>query len=132
MAALLGDGSLVLLSGTGTVLETLEFAPGAVRAMQLAGIGPVVQVGREVRRFGAFDDSVLLPPGASMLGYRQGLIMFRLGRTVFTQNVRTGARAQLLPRFPTARTLAALDLHGLAWATGRSVHWKCAVCIEFD
>jgi hypothetical protein len=131
VAALLADGRLVLLSQGGTVLETLEFAAGAVRAFELAGVGPVVQVGREVQRSGAFDDTALLPPGAVMLGYRQGLVMYRLGRTVFTQHVRTGDRSQLLPRFPTNRVLAALDNHGLAWATGRSVHWKCAVCIRF-
>jgi hypothetical protein len=131
VAALLDDGSLVLLSGAGEVVRTLEFAPGSVRAFQLAGVGPVVQVGNEVERTGAFDDTALLPHGALMLGYRQGLVMYRLGRTVFTQSVRTGARNQLLPRFPTDRVLAALDNHGLAWATGRSVHWKCAVCVEF-
>jgi hypothetical protein len=131
VAALLDDGSLVLLSGTGQVLRTLEFAPGSVRAFQLAGVGPVVQVGREVQRSGAFDDTALLPPGALMLGYRQGRIMYRLGRTVFTQGFRAGDRAQLLPRFPTNRVLVALDNHGLAWATGRSVHWKCAVCIDY-
>ena len=47
---------------------------------------------------------------------------------VFTRNFRTGTRpaASPLPHLPDARR--AHDAHGLAWATGRSVHWSAAVC----
>lgn len=131
VAALLEDGELVLLSRGGTVLRTLTHAPGTVRSIQLAGVGPVVQVGREVRIVGPSEKSVLLPSGALMLDYAEGRVLYRVGRTVYTLRVSTGAHAQLLARFPTTRTPVALDPHGLAWATGRAVHWKCAVCIRF-
>jgi hypothetical protein len=126
VAVLTRGGTLVLLSQSGAVVRTHTYAPASVTAIQLAGIGLVLQEGRAL-----FDGTFRLPPGARMLDYAQGRVLYRIGRTVYTWRVATGVRARLLPPFPTARTPVALDVHGLAWATGRSVHWKCAVCIRY-
>jgi hypothetical protein len=126
VAVLTEGGTLFLISQAGAVLRTQTYAPRSVAAIQLAGIGLVAQVGR-----GLFDNTFRLPRGARMLDYAQGRVLYRIGRTVYTWRVATGERARLLPRFPTTRTPVALDPHGLAWATGRTVHWKCAACIRF-
>jgi hypothetical protein len=131
VAALLEGGGIVLLSRNGGVLRALTYAPGTVKSIQLAGVGPVVQVGREVQISGPLERAVLLPSGALMLDYAQGRVLYRRGRTVYTARVSSGVHAPLLARFPTTRTPVALDAHGLAWPTGRSVHWKCAACIRF-
>jgi hypothetical protein len=132
IAVLLESGPVLLLDGAGRELTALDFAPGAVRAIRLAGVGVVAQVGREVR---IGNDptparTVTLPPGAVMLDYAQGRVLYRHGRTVYTARAATGARAPLLPPFPTTDTPVELDVLGLAWARGRSVNWKCAPCIR--
>jgi hypothetical protein len=133
VAALLESGPVLLLDADGRELTTLDFPPGAVRAIRLAGVGLVAQVGREVRigNDPAPSRTVTLPPGAVMLDYAQGRVLYRLGRTVYTARVATGARAPLLLPFARPDTPVELDVHGLAWARGRSVNWKCAACIRF-
>jgi hypothetical protein len=132
IAVLLESGPVVLLDGAGRELSTLDFAAGAVRAIRLAGVGVVAQVGREVRIGNGPTPArtVTLPPGAVMLDYAQGRVLYRLGRTVFTARVATGTRARLLS-FATTDTPVELDVHGLAWARGRSVNWQCAACVRF-
>jgi hypothetical protein len=133
IAVLVESGPVVLLTGAGREVTTLDFPPGAVRAIRLAGVGLVAQVGREVRigNVAAPARTVTLPPAAVMLDYAQGRVLYRLGRSVYTARVATGARAMLLLPFATTDTPVELDVHGLAWARRRSLNWKCAVCIRF-
>ena len=118
-------GTIFVLTKAGVVLRQHSYPRGSVRAIKLAGIGLVAQVGDEL-----FDGTIRLPPRARMLDYAQGRVLYRIDRAVYTHRVATGVRAQLLGS-PTITALVALDVHGLAWAVGRSVHWKCAACIRY-
>jgi hypothetical protein len=118
-------GTIFVLSKDGAILRQHSYPRGSVRAIKLAGIGLVAQVGDDL-----FDGTFRLPPRAQMLDYAQGRVLYRTGRAVYTHRVATGVRAQLL-HLPATEAPVALDVHGLAWAVGRSVHWKCAACIRF-
>ena len=118
-------GTIFVLSKAGAVLRQHSYPHGSVRAIKLAGVGLVAQVEDEL-----FDGTFRLPPSAQMLDYAQGRVLYRIDRAVYTHRVATGVRAQLLGS-PTVAGLVSLDVHGLAWAVGRSVHWKCAGCIRY-
>jgi hypothetical protein len=127
VAALLADGNVVLVGATGLV-RTYPFPPRAVKALRLATIGAVVQVGGKVRLLGG-SRVVPLPPGARMVDYAQGRIAYARAGNVYTVRVSSKRHSLLLRN--VRPSLVGLDAHGLAWATGRTVHWKCAVCIRF-
>jgi hypothetical protein len=131
VAALLDTGDVVLLSARGDVVARYFYGRLVVKALHLAGVGLVVQRDEEVELRGADSPPrrLPLPPEARMLDYAQGRVVYARGRDVYTLRVRTGKHALLLRG--VRPTLVGLDAHGLAWATGRSVHWKCAVCIRF-
>ena len=121
--ASLADGREVLLSSTGQLIRTVEHEPGDVVAVALALPGPLVQIGREVTVGPA---SVTLPPGARMLDYRQGQILYRTGSQVRMRRVATGddSLLQVIQVKPWQPMLFATDSWGSGWARARSVSWR--------
>jgi hypothetical protein len=123
----LADGRVVLLSDTGVELRTDDYGPGAVRAIALARVGPLVQVGSTVN-VGPFagGTKVTLPPGALLLDYRQGSIVYRKGSQVRARQIATGTDTLLrvIPVKPWQTMPFATDTAGSAWSTGRTVTWR--------
>jgi hypothetical protein len=124
--AALDNGDVTVLSRTGARLRTDTYEPGAVRAVELAYGGPVVQVG-DVVTVGSptTGTKVTLPSGATMLDYRERTIVYRLGTQARTRALGSGADA-LLQRFaikPWQPMLVSLDW-GYGWAKGATVYWR--------
>jgi hypothetical protein len=122
VAAALADGSVVLVGPGMRVVPARTYPPGTVKAVALATVGPIVQVGRTVHA-GAIE--VQLPAGARMLDYRDGRVVYAKGGQVRQRRVRDGADA-LLVSVPLRRgetPLFSVD-RGSAWASGRSVNWR--------
>lgn len=124
--AALENGDVAVLSKTGARLRTDTYDPGAVRSVQLAYGGPVIQVGDVVTIGSATTGTkVTLPPGALMLDYRQRSIVYRLGTEARSRWVGSGTD-NLLQEFPIKRwqpMLISLDW-GLGWAKGSTVYWR--------
>jgi hypothetical protein len=124
--AALASGEVVVLSRTGAVLRTDDYEPGAVRAVQLAYGGPVIQNGSTVT-IGSFTTGtkVVLPVGALMLDYRERAIVYRRGTEVRSRAIGTGSDTLLVrvPIKPWQPMLFSLDW-GAGWATGRTVNWR--------
>lgn len=127
--ASLVDGRVVLLSKTGAVVRTDEYAPSQVRAIALGAAGPLVQVGLTVN-VGPFTGGtkVVLPPGGQMLDYRQGRIVYRKGTQVRARQIATGADTLLrtIPVKAWQPMPFATGAGGSAWATVRTVSWRGA------
>lgn len=125
--AALDDGSVVLLSKTGRVLRTDEYAPSQVRAIALDVAGPLVQVGRTVN-VGALTGrtKVLLPPGGLLLDSRQGGIVYRKGTQVRARQIATGVDTLLrvIPVRSWQTMPFATNTAGSAWARARTVSWR--------
>ena len=125
--AALDNGSVVLLSKSGVVLRTDEHEPGEVRSIALGGAGPLVQVGSVVNvgQLGG-GGTVTLPPGASLLDYRQGRIVYRKGAQVRARSIATGGDTLLhvIPVRSWQPMPFATDAWGSAWATGQRVSWR--------
>jgi hypothetical protein len=123
VVAALADGRVVVLSSTGATLRTLAYDPGEVKAVALALPGAVVQAGTEVR-VGA--QTVTLPPGALLLDFRQGRLVYAQGLQVRSRRV-ADATDTLLQTFPSGSRrppLFATDAYGAAWAKATSVSWR--------
>jgi hypothetical protein len=126
VVAALANGSVVVLSRSGATLRTDGYGPEAVRAIQLAGAGPVVQAGDTVTVGpSAGGTKITLPHNALMLDYRQGAIVYRQGTQVRKRLVGTGADSLLsvIPVRPYEPILFSIDW-GSAWAEGSSVRWR--------
>ena len=125
--AALDDGRVILLSDTGIALRTDDYGPAEVRAIALARVGPLVQVGSTVN-VGPFTagTKVVLPPGAVMLDYRQGSIVYRKGTQVRARQIATGddTLVRVIPVKPWQAMPFATDTAGSAWATGRTVSFR--------
>ena len=124
--ASLADGRVVLLAGSGAVLRTDEYEPGAVRAIALGGAGPLVQVGSTVTVGSLGGARVMLPTGGLMLDYRQRAIVYRRGTQARLRHVSTGADT-LLQTFqvkPFEPMLFSTDSWGAAWAKRAQVGWR--------
>jgi hypothetical protein len=121
--AALADGDVALLSRTGAVLRTDEYAAASVRAIALGLVGALVQVGNVVH-IGSGD--VTLPAGALMLDYRQRAIVYRKGTQVRMRHIGTGADRLLrtIPVKPWQPMPFSTDSWGSAWATGATVSWR--------
>jgi hypothetical protein len=124
--AALADGRVVLLSKTGTVLRSDQFAPASVRAIAFALVGPLVQVGSTVN-VGPFagGTKVALPARALLLDYRQGLLVYRQGIQARARQLATGDDTLLrtMPIEPWQPMLFSMDW-GSSWATGGAVSWR--------
>ena len=131
VAALQSTGEVTVLDGSGAVDATYPFPPGQVRWIGLAPAGLVVQLpGAKVEILsGAPTRTVQLRPNAIVADYAAGRLLYRVGQTFWLRSVATGIDTQLLQGARKHPIVAALDLHGLAWVQGPSVHWSCAVCI---
>jgi hypothetical protein len=124
--AALGDGRVVLLSKTGTVLRTDQYAPSTVRAIAFALVGPLVQVGTTVNVGPlAGGTKVALPTGALLLDYRQGTLVYRHGTQARARQIATSDDTLLrtMPLEPWQPMLFSTDW-GSAWATGGAVSWR--------
>jgi len=124
--AALENGDVTVLSKTGARLRTDTYEPDAVRAVQLAYGGPVVQVGDDVT-IGSptTGTNVTLPHGALMLDYRERAIVYRKGTQARLRAIGSGADA-LLQQFalkPWQPMLISLDW-GFGWAKGATVYWR--------
>jgi hypothetical protein len=117
-----------VLSGAGAVLRTASYEPNEVVAVALAGTGQVVQTGRDVSvccsPTGPFV--TMLPPGATMLDYRQRTIVYRRGIEVRSRQVPSEADAlvRVVPVKPWQPMPFATDTAGSAWASGRVVSFR--------
>ena len=124
--AALADGRVVLLSKSGGVLRTDEYAPASVRAIALGAVGPLVQVGNSVN-VGPFAGGtrVTLPNGGILLDYRQGQIVYRNGVQARVRQIATGRDTLLatIPLKPWQPMLFSTDW-GSAWANGSTVFWR--------
>jgi hypothetical protein len=127
IAAALADGSVVLIGPDSGVVRAQTYPPGTVNAALLATIGPVVQVGRTVHVGRAV---VELPPGAEVLDYREGRLVYALRNQVRQRRVRQSPPGSgpdaLLVRVALRRgetPLFSVD-RGAAWASGRAVNWR--------
>jgi hypothetical protein len=127
VVAALDDGRAVLLSRTGVALRTDDYGPAPVRAVALGLVGPLVQVGSTVT-IGSptAGKRVTLPPGALMLDYRQGSIVYRKGTQVRARTVSTGRDALLrvIAVKPWQTMPFATDAGGSGWSDGRRVSWR--------
>ncbi len=125
--AALADGKVVLLSKTGVALRADDYPAGAVRAIALGLVGPLVQVGSTVN-VGPFagGTKVTLPSGALMLDYRQGSIVYRKGTQVRARKIATGEDTLLrtIAVKPWETMPFATDAGGTAWADGRRVSFR--------
>ena len=124
--AALANGEVVVLSKSGARLRTDEYDAGAVRAIQLAYGGPVVQAGDTVN-LGPLTGGTksTLPPGALMLDYRQRAILYRRAMQVRKRHVGTGADTlvRVIAVRPSQPMHFSVDW-GSAWAQGASVNWR--------
>ena len=122
IAAALADGSVVLLGPGGSVVRAASYAPGTIKAVLLATIGPVVQEGRTVH---VGRSQLQLPSRAIVLDYRDGRVVYATGEQVRQRRVRDAAESLLVrvPLRPGERPLFSVD-HGSAWADGRNVDWR--------
>jgi hypothetical protein len=127
VVAVLDDGRVVLLSRTGVALRTDDYGPAHVRAVALGFVGPLVQVGSTVTIGSPTAGTrVTLPPGALMLDYRQGSIVYRRGTQVRARKVSTGKDTLLrvIPVKPWQTMPFSTDAGGSGWADGRRVSWR--------
>jgi hypothetical protein len=126
VVAALANGEVVVLSKSGARLRTDEYDAGAVRAIQLAYGGPVVQAGDTVN-LGPLTGGTksTLPPGALMLDYRQRAILYRRAMQVRKRHVGTGADTlvRVIAVRPSQPMHFSVDW-GSAWAQGASVNWR--------
>ena len=132
VAALLANGDVTVLDGSGLAAKTYAFGSTPVRWIGLAPAGLLVQVPGarvEIHR-GAATRTVQLKANAIVLDYAEGRLLYRVAQTFWLRDVASGTDTQLLHGSRRQPVVAALDTHGLAWAQGGSVNWACAVCIS--
>jgi hypothetical protein len=128
VAAFVAGGRCYVLSPAGTVQQTSTFAPGAVQQFALAGIGLVVQLtgGRvEIRRGARVVRRLMLPAGARMLDYAEGILLYRLGLQIRARRVSTGKDVVL-----RLAALAVLEHNGLSYVVGRRVSSVAMVNVQ--
>jgi hypothetical protein len=94
-----------------------------VTAVALALPGAIVQAGTTVH---VGPEAVGLPPGAALLDFRQGSIVYAKGSQVRSRHVTSGADSllRIIPVRSWGRPLFATDAWGSAWASGSSVSWR--------
>jgi hypothetical protein len=128
VVAALENGSVVVLSRTGSVLRSQSYEPGEVDAIALSGTGPVVQTGRDVSVCCSPTGPIvqMLSQGATMLDYRQRTIVYRNGAQVRARRVSTGEDTllQVIPVRPWQPMPFSTSSWGSAWAKGRVVSWR--------
>ena len=133
VAAVLDSGVVDLLSGTGKVVRSYAYAPGAVTAVSLAPAGLVVQNGTTVEiRKGSRLTSLALPKRAKMFGYGEGRVYYSLNGTLHARKVSSGADSLLVaPRLRRSAIGSFATAGGFAWAIGNQISWACAGCVSY-
>lgn len=133
VAAYLDDGSLVLLSGTGSVVASYPLPTNQVTAVALAPVGVVVQNGPSVEiRAGTQVKAVALPHGARMFSYGEGRVFYSLAGAIHARKVSNGQDSLLVAARPGKSTVAAYATGGgFSWSTGNQINWDCAGCVDF-
>lgn len=133
VAALLETGEVVLLGGDGSVVQTIPFPPGAVKAMSLAPAGLVAQVPGAVQiRNGAKTTTVNLPAGAVLRDYAEGRILYTKSGEAHAFRISDSHDTLLLKGGgATPAVLPTYDTHGLGWGRGTTVNFACAVCVRY-
>jgi len=131
VAAVLADGAVVVYSAAGVVVAEYPYAPGAVTALRLGLPGVLIQVGSAVdARKGAAARSVQLRPGARMLDFAEGIVLYAKGPDLFGRKLSTGKEALFATPGPPGRgrtLLAQLEPRGLSYAQGDRILWRAWV-----
>jgi hypothetical protein len=132
VAAFLSNGELDLLSHSGQVVQSYTYSPDALTALYLAPAGVVVQDGSSVQiRKGAATQTVDLPAKAKMIGYGQGEIFYSLAGGIHALKSSNRTDSLLVPASPGKATIAAYaTAGGFAWASGSTIDWDCAACVN--
>jgi hypothetical protein len=120
-AALLADGRVQILSSEGGLVREYPYAPGDVQALRLGGVGVLVQLrsGEVELHTSAARRRVQLPPGARMLDFAEGVVLYAHGGELRGRKLATGK--DVLLRTTGKPVRAALDPSGLAYVSGRQV-----------
>ncbi len=132
VAAVRDTGNVVALRANGTVAKVYPYAAGEVRAIALAPGGLVVQLPASVEIHAPSGiKSVLLPPGAAMLDYVEGRILYGLGNEIRSLKVSSGSDTLLLKATAGRAVFATQDTHGLGWAEGSRLMFACGGCVSY-
>jgi hypothetical protein len=128
-AAVLADGRVLTISGSGKVLRERAFEPGFVEAALLAAPGLIMKTrdGLEVRK----DSSVRripLPVGSRFHGYSEGLVAYSSGRELRLRRLRDDTRDVRFRTLPTGFR-AQLGRQGLAYSSGARVSFNAWVVV---
>jgi hypothetical protein len=122
VAALLENGHLAILTAVGKKVQVTDYAyaPGGVRAFRIASIGTVVNTTSDIEiRTGSATKSLGVGPGARLVGYSDGNVVYTRGNEIRDHFGPAGK--DVLLRHVKAPFLAEFDRRGLAWSTGRAV-----------
>jgi hypothetical protein len=121
VAVLLSNGEIVGLDPSGEVEFTMTFPPGAVVAVGLdRRIGLAVQVGRRVTFPGG---GVTLPPGARMVDFGQGRVLWVRAGDLGATTV-AGETRRFVDGKPGRPAYGQIEPQGIAWSVGRAVRWR--------
>ena len=133
VAAVLKSGELDLLNGSGTVVHTYAYQPGELGAVFLGPAGAVVQDGASVLLLkGAQTSTVALPAHATMIGYGEGRVFYSLTGSIHALQVSSSQDSLLVAGTKKNPVLASYaTAGGFAWATGQTINWDCASCVNF-
>jgi hypothetical protein len=120
VAALLSNGEIVGLDQSGEEEFTMTFQPGAVAAVELDRLlGLAVQVGGQVTFPGG---EVTLPPGARMVDFGQGRVLWVRAGDLGATTV-AGKTRRLVDGTPERPASGQIEPQGIAWSVGRAVRW---------
>jgi hypothetical protein len=122
VAVFMSGGKAVVLSPSGSVEESYSFPLGAV-AFRLAGVGLVVQLPGgvvRIRNRASLVKTLTLPPGAQMLDYAEGILLYSLGTQIRGLRVGTGTDA-LFRDTGRKPVFAQLEPSGLSYSVGKKV-----------
>ena len=126
LKGLIGDAINAVLAAAGSNLLKL------LRAIALAPGGLVVQLPASVEIHApSGTKSVLLPPGAAMLDYVEGRILYGLGNEIRSLKVSSGSDTLLLKATAGRAVFATQDTHGLGWAEGSRLMFACGGCVSY-
>lgn len=133
LAVLLDSGVLDLLSGSGNVLGSYMYAPGAATALFVSPAGAVIQNGSSVEiRKGSATRTFTLPAHAKMISYAEGRIYYSLAGAIHALGTTTVVDSLLVAATKSKSTVAYFgDGAGFAWAAGNTLNWDCGSCVNY-
>jgi hypothetical protein len=133
VAAVLQSGALDLLGRSGTIVQTYGYQPGELGAVFLGPSGAVVQDGPSVLILkSAHTQAVTLPAHATMIGYGEGRIFYSLTGSIHALKVSSSQDSLLVSGTKKNPVIASYaSAGGFAWATGDTINWDCASCVDY-